>query len=203
MTGTSRKKLSPSERVSAAAKDLFIKNGYASVSIDEIARQARVSKPTLYAHFGSKERLFVTVLEDAFNKIVAPLLNAESSNLPIEEVLTAHARSYARAVLSPDMLDINRLLIAEAVRFPEMASHYYNAGPGSAYSAVADFLRSRVKIGEIVCEDCAGAARLYGAMIIATHRLRLQLHVDAEPNWTEVDDLSALAVKIFTRGMKP
>ncbi|MBD9596896.1 TetR/AcrR family transcriptional regulator [Ensifer sp. ENS05] len=201
-TRTPRKSISARDRVSAAARALFVKNGYEGVSIDEIARKARVSKPTLYAHFGSKERLFLTILEEAFDRIAAPLLRDEVEGVAIEDVFDSHAKAYARAVLNPDMLAFNRLLIGEAVRFPEMAHQYYESGPAAAYAAVAEFLEKRVKSGEIGCKDCLAAARMYGAMIISPHRLRLQLLVDDAPNWDEIDRQTSLAVQIFVAGLK-
>ncbi|MBD9596935.1 TetR/AcrR family transcriptional regulator [Ensifer sp. ENS05] len=196
------KKIASRDRISSAARTLFVKKGYEGVSIDEIARAARVSKPTLYAHFGSKERLFLTILEETLDKIASPLLGAEVDGLPIEQVLRRHARAYARAVLSPDMLSFNRLLVGEAVRFPEMAHQYYEAGPAAAYAAVSAFLRRRVDSGEIECEDCPAVARMYGAMIISPFRLRVQLLVDKAPDWSDVDKYADLAVGIFVRGLR-
>jgi AcrR family transcriptional regulator len=51
----------PRERLLEAAKDLFYADGY-GVSIDVIAEHAAVAKPTVYAHFASKEALIEAVL---------------------------------------------------------------------------------------------------------------------------------------------
>jgi len=48
----------------AAAKDLFYADGY-TVSVDTIAEHAGVAKPTVYAHFASKEALIDAVLQAA------------------------------------------------------------------------------------------------------------------------------------------
>ena len=42
----------------AAAARLFMARGYATVSMDAVAKEAGVSKATLYAHFTGKEALF-------------------------------------------------------------------------------------------------------------------------------------------------
>jgi AcrR family transcriptional regulator len=44
------------------AQELFWKYGYTSVSVDQIAKEAGISKMTIYKHFHSKEDLFVEVL---------------------------------------------------------------------------------------------------------------------------------------------
>ena len=45
------------EQIIAAARKLFTKYGYKKVSMDEIAREANVSKKTVYAYFKDKEEL--------------------------------------------------------------------------------------------------------------------------------------------------
>ena len=51
-----------SERILAAAAGLFSANAYSEISVDEIAREAKTTKVTVYQHFGSKERLFLECL---------------------------------------------------------------------------------------------------------------------------------------------
>src|SRR5438067_10651894 len=47
-----------------AARRAFLASGFGAVSMDAIAREAGVSKATVYAHFGSKEELFGAVVAD-------------------------------------------------------------------------------------------------------------------------------------------
>jgi TetR/AcrR family transcriptional regulator len=53
------------ERLLRAAVDVFDRKGYAAASVREIVELAGVAKPALYYHFGSKERLLLTVLDAA------------------------------------------------------------------------------------------------------------------------------------------
>jgi AcrR family transcriptional regulator len=50
------------ERLLATATDLFTRRGYAATSVREIVEQACVTKPVLYYHFGSKERIYLEIL---------------------------------------------------------------------------------------------------------------------------------------------
>jgi AcrR family transcriptional regulator len=52
----------PRERIIAAAKDLFHKNGIRGIGVDAIAEAAGTNKMTLYRHFGSKDELVVACL---------------------------------------------------------------------------------------------------------------------------------------------
>jgi AcrR family transcriptional regulator len=52
----------PRERILAAARDLFHRNGIRGVSVDTIAEAAGTNKMTLYRHFASKDDLIVAYL---------------------------------------------------------------------------------------------------------------------------------------------
>src|SRR5437764_14736455 len=47
----------------------FARNGYAGARVDEIAAKTRTTKRMIYYYFGSKEQLYVTVLERAYQMI--------------------------------------------------------------------------------------------------------------------------------------
>ena len=77
------------ERILSAASDLFSGSAYSAVSVDEIARQAGLTKMTVYQHFKSKDQLFVACLKARLDRREA-LLDAFFANLaPQEDVLLA------------------------------------------------------------------------------------------------------------------
>src|SRR2546421_7591656 len=60
------------------ADRLFSERGYHEVSLDELAGDAGISKPGLYAYFGSKEGLYVAALRRAPERLAAPLVAARA-----------------------------------------------------------------------------------------------------------------------------
>ena len=66
--------------VLSGAREVFLKCGFEGASVDAIAEEAKVSKATLYAHFPSKDRLFLSVLQAECDRlseeICRPLSNA-------------------------------------------------------------------------------------------------------------------------------
>ncbi|WP_131770844.1 TetR/AcrR family transcriptional regulator, partial [Candidatus Protofrankia californiensis] len=62
ITVTGRGRVDKREAILAAAFEVFARKGYEGASVDLIASEAGVAKPTLYNHLGSKENLFRLVM---------------------------------------------------------------------------------------------------------------------------------------------
>lgn len=58
------------------AGPVFARGGYHAASMDEIAELAEVSKPMLYAYFGSKEGLYVAYVDRTGRELLHRLVNA-------------------------------------------------------------------------------------------------------------------------------
>ncbi|MEP7160054.1 MAG: TetR/AcrR family transcriptional regulator [Dermatophilaceae bacterium] len=59
-----------------AAQQVFVSSGYHAAGMDEIAERAGVSKPVLYQHFPGKMELYLALLDDANEQIMAGVLSA-------------------------------------------------------------------------------------------------------------------------------
>src|ERR1700679_649290 len=57
------------ERILQIAAEEFANRGYDGARVDEIVRRSKVSKNLVYHYFGSKDALFVSVLEDAYTDL--------------------------------------------------------------------------------------------------------------------------------------
>jgi AcrR family transcriptional regulator len=81
------------EAIRRAAIRLFSQKGFAATSTREICEQAKVTKPVLYYHFGSKEQLYRGLVVDAGNESLKQMLLAASrargAREKLVDVLTA------------------------------------------------------------------------------------------------------------------
>ncbi|MBP3222307.1 MAG: helix-turn-helix transcriptional regulator, partial [Actinomycetaceae bacterium] len=63
------------------ARKLFAEQGYSSISIEEIASAAHVSKPVVYEHFGSKEGIYQVIVDRELTHLRAML----EENIQVDE----------------------------------------------------------------------------------------------------------------------
>src|ERR1700756_4105171 len=108
-------------RILDAARKVFLQRGFEGASIDEIAEAARAGKPTIYARFGDKRALFTEAgTRDIFSPI--PKFKTEvPSGVTIEERFTRAAVTLLHWGLDSDRIELMRLAVAEARRFPDLA----------------------------------------------------------------------------------
>jgi AcrR family transcriptional regulator len=111
------------------ALQLFAEHGYGNLSLETIAREARVSLRTIYRYFGGKPELFGAVIRrysDAFASVL-PLDRAP--DLPLQETLTEFGKEFLFRLTRPECVRLRAQMLAEAVRFPELAREFYSQGP--------------------------------------------------------------------------
>lgn len=111
-----------------AASCLFLKHGYAGVSLETIAREARVAVRTIYVKFGGKAGLLKAVLQ-ARRERFFPVGRMDVDQRPVREVIDEFAGYFYDMLCEPDAMSLQRMVMAEAGSNPELADAFYEAGP--------------------------------------------------------------------------
>lgn len=191
------------EAVLAAAKALFLERGYASASMDDIARRAKVGKATVYEHFQNKEELFALVVnrECRGQALLAQDLDAGEGDLRTR--LLRFARMFLDVLIQPEMIAMYRTIIAETVRAPQLGAAFYEVGPLRIRAALVPVLAEAVRRGEIEAEDLERAAVDLISLIRADLHLRALFAVPTLPGMAEKDELAAIAVDRFLKAYAP
>jgi AcrR family transcriptional regulator len=109
------------QRILDAARRVFLERGLAGASIDEIAAIARAGKPTIYARYSDKEALFAAVVMRNVATTIARVESVVLTGTTIEERLADAAAALLNRILIGDNIDMMRVGISEARRFPELA----------------------------------------------------------------------------------
>ena len=139
------------ERILDAAGRVFLEHGFQGASVDEIAEAASAGKPTIYARFPGKQALFTAVIE----RLVSRHTSLDAFSCPggsIEERLDALGAVILTRLLSPESIGLVRVAVAEARRFPDLATSVSRMGRERPTQAVA-----RV-FGELARTDAIGAS---------------------------------------------
>jgi AcrR family transcriptional regulator len=125
-------------RILDAAQRVFLKRGYQSASLDEIAETAPASKPTIYAHFPGKEALFEAVVA----RVIEGLTDFEGfapKGRSVQDRLASLGIEVVQRFID-ETIGITRATIAEADRFPALSRQVHEHGRDRAAAAVSHVL---------------------------------------------------------------
>jgi AcrR family transcriptional regulator len=184
-----------------AATTAFLSRGYLGTSMDEIAAQAQVSKQTVYKHFADKQSLFTEIVTCTVNEISDPVYSevlrlADSGDL--EADLRDLARRLVARVMQPRLLELRRLVIAEASRFPELGRAFYERGPGRTIAALTSVFEQLAAAGALRLDDPALAAAHFNWLIIsAPVNQAMMLGSDSIPGRRELNRNADAGVRVF------
>src|SRR6478672_11040549 len=181
------------------ARRAFLAAGFGAVSMDAVAREAGVSKATVYAHFGSKEDLFGAVVADVAEERFAGFSARELDPRDIEASLNTIARRFLDLVLSPEAVAVNRIIIGEVTRFPELGEVFWQAGPERNRTQIEGFLQRAVEAGTLVIDDVRLAAEQFVSLVRGEVHLRRLFEVASRDNPAAPASVAAAAVTTFLR----
>ncbi|MFK3669193.1 TetR/AcrR family transcriptional regulator [Leifsonia aquatica] len=186
-----------------AARELFLRDGFAGTTIEAIAASAGVSKATVYSNFADKDALFVELLE-VVTAEAGGILRSATAGLegggPLRDRFLAVAGVLVRGVLRPEVVSLRRLAISQAVRFPEAAAAYWRAGPAATIELLADRFRTLADEGALAAPDPARAATQFAYALVGPLQDRLLL--DPGHTFTDADLEAHIAATVdaFLRG---
>jgi TetR/AcrR family transcriptional repressor of mexJK operon len=184
-----------------AARTVFFRNGYAGTSMDEIAALAAVSKQTVYRHFADKEALFselvIATVEAVSDPVHDEVLNLQDSG-DVEADLRGLARRQLAKVMQPQVLQLRRMVIGEASRFPDLGRTFYEKGPWRTIGALAAVFEQLAERGALELDDPTVAAEHFNWLIMSIPLNRAMFLGDDEPpSAAELERYADAGVRVF------
>jgi len=153
------------ERITTAALGLFSEHGYASVSIDDIAEAAGVTKGAFYYWFTDKHDLGRDLQHDLYGRLTTLALNALQ---PEGDAVTNMRQAFQVYLHELGSLGQARFFLRDAWTIPEL-DQGGRRDHMAAVELVRDFLQTAIDRGEMVDLDADALARvLLGAWAEAT-----------------------------------
>ena len=139
--------ISPKERLIETARSLFSEQGVAAVSTERIAREARVSKATLYRYFDGKPGLFAAVIDlDSAALRIDPNLESETVDEFLEHVVEFGV-ALVRLLAKPETRRMSRAMISHASADPETAQLFFDRAIESTRDGLTRLIKKGVDLG--------------------------------------------------------
>ena len=186
-------------RILEAARQVFMAEGYGEANMDAIAKAAGVSKATVYAHFSGKDQLFAAIIGQQCKLHSEALAVANFEAMSPEAALKMIGRAFADHVLSPQVLGLYRIVVAETARFPELGRALYENGPMRALARLGDYLQRLNDRGLLDIPEPHIAGRQFFGMIRSDFYLRRLFGISDAVVGITVEQMVDRSVEMFLR----
>ncbi|GAB1361931.1 TetR/AcrR family transcriptional regulator [Rhodobacter sp.] len=179
------------------ARRVFLRDGFDGASVDDIAREAGVSKATLYSYFPDKRLLFTEICNSECRRQTEAAEAEIDEAAPVEELLTFAATRIAGFLMSDFGRNMFRLVVAESSRFPEIGRAFYQNGPGLIHDRLVHHLRHMTEGGMLQIEDLNLAADQFAQLCKAHIHEKLIFGLADEITPADVQRTVQGAVEMF------
>lgn len=151
------------ERTITSAADLFYEKGYDNTTLDEVAERLGVTKPFIYANFGSKNELLAEICERGVRAALDEIEGVLAEDLGPTDSLRLFGKRYVTAILRSQKniaiytREEKNLVAADARRLGELRRLFFRK--------MAALLRQGAEAGEFELDDPTMAALAIGGAV--------------------------------------
>ncbi len=186
-----------------AAKRLFLSGGFSGTSMDAVAKEAGVSKLTVYSHFSDKETLFSAAVEaKCHNTLPEPLFDLDVS-IPIRASLTRIGLAFVELIHSKEVVALERLMCAMATQDPQMSRLFFEAGPQRTLNAMENLINRANEAGLLATPDPKHAAESFFSLLQGCEHMRTLIGIREPMTAIEAQPHVERAVDMFLRANGP
>jgi AcrR family transcriptional regulator len=187
------------EALTNTAVEMFLDQGFEAVSLDDLIARVGGSRRNIYQHFGSKEGLFIAAITALCEKVAAPIKSLKiPPSVDPATALLLFGKAVLERVLLPRTLDLTRLMIAEAVRFPDVAQTLWRSGHEQPALVLAEWITHQQKKGVLrKGQPPLLLARQFVDLVVTDAQLRALIGIPVAFNH---DKAMRVAIDTFLRG---
>ncbi|AZO20669.1 MAG: TetR family transcriptional regulator [Mesorhizobium sp.] len=182
------------------ARRVFIDKGFEAASMNDITREAGVSKGTIYVYFANKEELFEALIEEERGTIFKNMYDVLDHADDLRETLVKFGKVLVMKITSAKVIQAQRTVIGASDRIPELGARFYERGPKRGHDKVAAFLNAAVERGLLKIEDVELAAyQLTDLCLAGLFRQCIFSYRTKAPTQAEIDHVVRSGVNVFLK----
>ncbi|TRC86772.1 TetR/AcrR family transcriptional regulator [Mesorhizobium sp. WSM4303] len=182
------------------ARRVFIDKGFEAASMNDITREAGVSKGTIYVYFANKEELFEALIEEERGTIFKNMYDMLDRADDLRQTLVKFGKVLSMKITSAKVIQAQRTVIGASDRIPDMGARFYERGPKRGHDRVAQFLNAAVDRGLLKIEDVDLAAYQFTELCLAgLFRQCIFAYRTKAPSQDEIDHIVRSGVDVFLK----
>ncbi|RWK86279.1 MAG: TetR/AcrR family transcriptional regulator [Mesorhizobium sp.] len=182
------------------ARRVFIDKGFEAASMNDITREAGVSKGTIYVYFANKEELFEALIEEERGTIFKNMYEVLDHFDDLRKTLVKFGMVLSAKITSAKVIQAQRTVVGASDRLPELGARFYERGPKRGHDKVMIFLNEAVERGLLKIDDVDLAAYQFTELCLAgLFRQCIFSYRTKAPSQAEIEHVVRSGVNVFLK----
>lgn len=191
------KDLEKRAKILQAAKSIFLKMGYHATNMNQIAKDAGVTKLTVYNHFQDKANLFICAIEESCEESICAKEIALTAESNFEQALYVMCHRALSIIYLPEALKLDRVLFELAAEQSPLTQQFFDASHTRMSNVWCDFFRQAIRLNFIQADDPLKQTEMIVSLMLGLRHYRVLLGLDTVPTAIEIDRMIQQAVELF------
>jgi AcrR family transcriptional regulator len=189
------------EQIIDGAKRVFMATGFDAASMNDITREAGVSKGTIYVYFDGKEDLFAAMIERERARVIASVKHALHANTgPMDAVLQDFGITFVTHMCADQTVRGMKMALSVSERMPALCQRFFSATPENGYTILRAYLEAKIAEGLLEIEDTDLASRQFIELCMpGLFKRRLFGWLSEPPGAEEIEKTVRSAIRMFLR----
>ncbi|WP_181013808.1 TetR/AcrR family transcriptional regulator [Agrobacterium rosae] len=186
------------EQILDGAWRVFKQKGFDAASMNDITREASVSKGTIYVYFQNKDELFAALIDRHRAEFAHSMRDILAGTEEVRDGLWQFGDAFIHKVTCTDMIPAMRSVLGVIDRMPKLSQRFFVAAPNNVRVVLRDFLQHHVDHGTLVAADVDLAARQFIELATGTFfKMRLFGELDGDVPPEDAERVLSSAIDVF------
>ncbi|WP_343580342.1 TetR/AcrR family transcriptional regulator [Acinetobacter sp.] len=191
------KDLEKRARILQAAKSIFLKMGYHATNMNQIAKEAGVTKLTVYNHFQDKNNLFMCAIEESCEESIRAKQFQLTADSDFKQALVLMCQRALSIIYLPEALKLDCLLFELAAEQSPLTRQFFDASHTRMCHVWCDFFEQAIGFKFIQADEPIKQTELIISLMLGIRHQQVLLGLAPVPTADEIDQMIEHAIEIF------
>lgn len=191
------KDLEKRAKILQAAKSIFLKLGYHATNMNQIAKEAGVTKLTVYNHFQDKGNLFICAIEESCEESIRTKQFELTADSDFKQALQLMCQRALSIIYLPEALKLDCLLFELAAEQSPLTQQFFDASHTRMCHVWCDFFEQAIAFKFIQADAPLKQTELIISLMLGIRHQQVLLGLAPVPTANEIDQIIQHAIEIF------
>jgi TetR/AcrR family transcriptional repressor of mexJK operon len=197
------KDLEKRAKILQAAKSIFLKMGYHATNMNQIAKEAGVTKLTVYNHFQDKGNLFICAIEESCEESIRTKQFELTADSDFKQALQLMCQRALSIIYLPEALKLDCLLFELAAEQSPLTQQFFDASHTRMCHVWCDFFEQAIAFKFIQADAPLKQTELIISLMLGIRHQQVLLGLAPVPTANEIDQIIQHAIEIFLLKYQP